>query len=122
MVLYRPVIWQLRRPHGLNQHFHQRRLSLLSSTDSTPISRNEIVWVLNPFAIRPQPLGHDTKVAPQLSHSRWGATGAVHPHHATPNTTVIDHNREGGEPHTHRGFQLHTGHAKGGIAQEVHDQ
>ena len=122
MTLDRPVIWQLWRAHGLDHHFYQRRLAFFSGTDSTPIGRDEVIGVLDPFAICPQTLRHDTKVASQLGHSRRSATGAVHPHHATTNTTVINHDRECGEPHTHRSFQLHTGHAKGGIAQEMHDQ
>src|SRR5215813_7491264 len=106
MALYQPVIWQLRRTHGLNHHLHQCRLSFLSGMDSTPVSRDEVIWVLDPFTIRPQTLGYDTKVAPQLGHRRGCATGAVHPHHTTTDTAVIDHNREGGEPHTNRSFQL----------------
>src|SRR5262245_42929569 len=116
MALHRPVIWQFWRTHGLNHHFHQRCLSFLSGSDSTPVGRDEIIWVLDPFTIRPQTLCHDTKVAHQLGHSRRCATWAVHPHHATTNTAVIDHDREGGESHTNRGFQLHASHAKGGIA------
>src|SRR5262245_32290161 len=122
MTLHRPVIWQLRGAHGLDHHFHQCRLSFLSSTDSTPVGRDEIIGVFDAFAIRPQALGHDTKVTPQLGHGGWGTSRTVHPHHATTYTTVIDQHRESREPHTHRGFQFHAGHAKGGIAQEMHDQ
>src|SRR5215472_8291162 len=91
MALYRPVIWQLRRTHGLDHHFNQGCLPCLSGTDRPPVGRDEIIWVLDPFTIRPQTLCHDTKVTSQLGHSGGCATGAVHPHHTTTNTAVIDH-------------------------------
>ena len=36
-----------------------------------PVCRNEVVRVLDAFAVRTQPLRHQAKVTPELDYRRW---------------------------------------------------